>query len=525
MSKFVTVLFLIFTLPPMVLGPFGYLGVSWSNLRNFHLVFLACLLFCSLLKRFRKSFFQNIIQQEPYRDSSHISFKFISWLYLAIFLEVSLLEFFSFNISASDFSIFDWMIPMTDRGAFMSSPVLGGKNHFSIHFTPIIFLAYIPHRIFDSPLFFVCLHAFLLWLPVIPIEKILNELRINKVSSIMILLAYLNFNALHGILMYDFHIESFYLPILMFLLLAFLKGNRFTILIFCVLTCFVKEDGPLIIFSASFAAFLHRWIRCREALVLSTVSIIYFLIVTIWIMPSYGDGTGLKLAGSLKYGTSLSSLTVGILSHPFSVIEDLMSGGWIKHASKFFFTPLLFPITSISIFPNVLMHSISTRKLIREMSLYYPAIIIPFLIFGWILFIAKLQKLKRGPLRSIGYGVFVISFLIVTFSGGGYLTFGRIGSRYLDFKKLFARIEIEQPICAQGYIIPQLGYPNSLERLSKSCIDKGVAQIILNPTLNTYPHSSQQFNQLLNDLRADKRYHLYKTGNFYLFRPRLNGSN
>ncbi len=70
--------------------------------------------------------------------------------YFILFTWIKIVQYFSFNIHAFDFSLFDYVLFNTSRGNFMYDP-FDEVMYFKIHFTPIL-LFFVPfYWIWDTP--------------------------------------------------------------------------------------------------------------------------------------------------------------------------------------------------------------------------------------------------------------------------------------------------------------------------------------------------------------------------------------
>jgi hypothetical protein len=216
------------------------------------------------------------------------------------------------------------------------------------------------------------------------------------------------------------------------------------------------------------------------------------------VMPACSpDPAHHALAGQMKYGSTLSDIVGGILSHPLEVIGDVFRGGWIGFAAAFLFLPLASPFALLAMAPTIVQHAISTRAVISNMELYYSATLLPFLYIGLLVVLRR----KRGPWASKSIPVWLRSavvltiFALTTFAGGRYLTFRSWNTRYHELEALKDAVAPNRSLCAQEHLMPHFGYREHIWPLNARCVHKRADEYVYSLQV---PHNEE-----------DRRYELW----------------
>ena len=523
-GKLLIILFFTLSLIPLLLGGFTFLPKTLDSFRNVHILFLFFFILLFFLKTHRQWFKSLIHTPETLLDNSQEKklFAILCAFSFIAFTKSCLLNYYAFNVSGIDFSIFDWMIPMTERGQFMTSPIINLKNHFAIHSSPIFFLLYPFHRIINDPIFFIVLHGIVLWSSVFPLRKILLLNKVPAIYAFLTVLSFLCFQSTHQILMYQFHMEVFYVPLFLWFYYFTQKNKLIYSWLMVLLIWSIKEDGALITAFGSIAYFFGKNKKPKFAMSLFVLSAVFFFINVKVYMPSQSqniDAYILSPASPYKYGKTLSEVLLGVLTHPISVLIDVTKGGWAHFALMFLFLPFHLSFVFLSSIPAILIHSISSREVIQDMGLYYSATLLPFLYIGYTTVLQKITKTKKQKprLHSILKISFIIVFFLTIFNGTGYLRYPKIKNRNTNFQVVFNKVNLDQPMCVQNHIFPHIGYPQKALPLKQSCIDNKTNQIILNADINSYPYSNKKINQWIQTLKKENHYKTYQSGSFYLF--------
>ncbi|MFL5812639.1 MAG: DUF2079 domain-containing protein [Bdellovibrionia bacterium] len=445
----------------------------------------------------------------------------VGLLAIALLGMVSLawLQYFSFSLPAVDFSIFDQMIPNTARGHFMMSAACGNCDHFGIHSTPILFLFYPFHRLFNHPLFFVTLHAVALWSAAIPLVLLARRMLDRPWHQFGVLLAFFCSPFLIKILDYQFHPEAFYVPLFLWFVYLVETKRWKSLWVVAALILSVKEDGAIYLSAAALGALVTRRMRPLQAIAMIATSVLVFAVNIKWVIPANSLSGQYHLAGTAsKYGNTVGAAVLGMLQHWNEVVLDVLKGAWLKKLFHVLFLPLIEPFFLVAVAPFVLIHSIAESRVMSGLATYYSAPYLPWVFAGFVLVLGK----KR---ISQQYRSAIILFAVLTSLPAWYprhfLCFAELKQRNENFSMLRAQVDPAQSICAQGVIFPHLGYPERAELLSDACITQAMDQYVINPRLDLWPLSPEKVQSMIQNLNADYSYQRSEFGDFILFRKTL----
>jgi len=425
-------------------------------------------------------------------------------IYLFVFCKVSWLNYASFNVHAIDFSIYNQLIAYTARGKFMYSPACGGCNHFGVHPTWVLFLIYPLHRLFDSPLFSLLLHPLLLWAAAIPLDLLASKWVVSPIHKIIILFCYFNFWAVSRILMYDYHIEVFYVVLFLWLYFGYATGRNWLIWLTSLIFISVKTDAPVYMMAFGFSAiffpkyFLRsgcRFDRRQGALLALLCFAVFILNIQIVIPSNSSQGAVPSYLGYwAKYGSTIREIAYGALLNWSDIAKDIFRGGWISATLPFLFFPLASPATALPSLVFVVLHSASINPVVKGLAIYYSAPLIGPLFAGYLDILGRLAKWRS-------HAVF-FTLVFTSFVGSGYLKFHRIHPNFFAFKEFTAGLDPQSTYCIQGILMPHFDYLDDMHLLNASCLDRNPKYIFYNSSLSRFPLSEVEFADLIE--RVDK---------------------
>jgi uncharacterized membrane protein len=176
-------------------------------------------------------------------------------------------------------------------GPFMKSSPLAGpvdSSHFGYHAALFAYVIAPLYALWPRAEALLVLQAVLIAAAALPLF-LFAERRLGGLSACVIALAYLLYPGVHGANLYDFH----YLPIgIVFLwsTLCLIDSGRYgAAAVFAVLTLSIREDMAAdLAVMAGFIALATP--RLRAGLVLGAVSVVYFLVMKVAVMPRFMHG-------------------------------------------------------------------------------------------------------------------------------------------------------------------------------------------------------------------------------------------
>jgi uncharacterized membrane protein len=495
---------------------------AWPTplLGNFRNLFIALTLVGSLLTIFttkgRKVWRTFVSEPETLMSplNAQRGIKAILVFHFLIFIKICVLNYYSFNVNATDFSIFDYMIPNTARGHFMQS--MTGLNHFGVHSTPLLFLLYPFHRLCNHPLFFVVLHAVVLASSGIPLALIAkNRLRAG-IHQVMILIAFYHFGFVGQLLQYNFHIEVFYVP-LFFWFLYFTDRRQFNRAFFVALFIFsIKEDAAIYLAATALAGAVTRMKFPRWfSIALGSISAGVLVTNLGWVIPHNSAHSVFVLPNAASSEGTILATVKYLVQNWRETLVRLLTGQALRINFPFLFLPLTQPFVLISVAPFVFIHATAHALIMRNLMLYYSAPYLPFLFFGYLI------SLTESRPKSLAL---LITLALTTLVGGGYLQFQKVDPEYGQFLNLKRAVNETRTLCVQGSLAPHFRYPPQINLLTPGCFNSAKDYYVLNPRLSRYPLDDSEYDRLQKRLQTDPNYRETAFGSFLLF-TRINPPN
>jgi len=239
----------------------------------------------------------------------------------------------TFSTPTYDFGIFSQMFyNMKTTGLPMTTVERDGLlSHFHVHVSPIYYLLLPFYWLIPEPATLQVLQAIILASAVIPLWNICRSRNLNPWVSTLICVLLLLYPAYSGGTSYDIHENAFLAPLILWLLYGIERKNTVIILVFSVLTLFVKEDAAVYVavigLYVLLNALLHREQRKYRDLLtgifMMVIAIVWFLYVTDF-LATHGDGVMTYRYQNFMYDGSESLVTVikSIILCPMKAIYE-----------------------------------------------------------------------------------------------------------------------------------------------------------------------------------------------------------
>ncbi len=428
---------------------------------------------------------------------------------LLSYLGTGVTHYLGLRLNGEDFSIFDWMLFNTNYREFMTSPIcnmaapLDVCHHFAIHPTYIMIPLAFFHRIFQEPLFLICVHSLALWAAIIPLRALAKRFLQHDVLVLAVLLAYLCNAYIGSILNHGFHVEVFYVPFGLSLLQAWVEKER-TLWIWLLLFLSVKEDGAFYMMALALGQMVLRP-GDRRSFILFSVSTLVLAVNLLLVQPYFLRVTGASVPSYLRFwghlGSSKGEIIQYIFTQPWTVLAMVLESHWYVLFGTLLFIPLLSPLALAAMAPALLIYGLSNISHMREYATYYSAPLIPFLFFG---LVEGGQRLLQTRMRA-RQGLILIACLLFTLTGGGYQKFPPIAFqalRDLYEARNYLWTQARPLICAQTLLYPHLPYEWRIQPLSPECMQEPAALTIFlrNSRYDSYPVGAREFLALKKDI-------------------------
>ncbi|MDD1729273.1 MAG: DUF2079 domain-containing protein [Methanospirillum sp.] len=307
-------------------------------------------------------------------------------IYVLFFTYLSLFQYNTFQLEY-DLAVFNQAFWNTVMNGELLTNSLTQSSQFGIHFSPILLTLVPVYALFPGPQTLLIAQCILLGLGAIPIYLCGKEM-IGKEAGCLIGLAYLLYPSVHGVNLYDFH-EVAFLPFLLGMTLwGFITRRRNVLLLFGLLSLFVKEDVSLILIMIGLIGLYQtrtnqdseRW-PYLVLIVLSLCDLILFLSI---IRPIFASSSVVVQSGFLpQYLDPVNTLSQHNGNRIMYVLMTFI---------PLLFTPLGAPeICAISI-PSFLEILLSPNPYYYSILYQYSALVIPVLFFATIMTVFRVKS-------------------------------------------------------------------------------------------------------------------------------------
>ncbi len=223
---------------------------------------------------------------------------------LAVTTIIGVFKYEAYTAPTFDFGIFAQGFEYMKQTGLLKTTVERGHelSHFAVHFSPIFYLALPLYFIVPKAETVAVIQSIMVALPVIPIYLLGKQYKLSNKVIAVIMAIYALFPATVSGILYDIHENCFLTFMILMLIWAVEKNKKILMVVFLLLTLFVKEDAAMYVMLLG--AF---WIASRKAklkgLIFILVGAIYF-VIAIKIVNSFGYGIMDFRYGNLFYDQS-----------------------------------------------------------------------------------------------------------------------------------------------------------------------------------------------------------------------------
>lgn len=325
--------------------------------------------------------------------SKHI-FVFSIIFYFSYILIFQLLKLYTFKYY-TDFAVwlelFSHIIDGRGIISTLHQTSLGyaeADNYLALHFVPLIYILAIPLYIIKNyAIYLIALQTLILSSSIIPIYLFAKDIFNDKKTGYLLAASFLFFPTLQYINLYDFEFLRICIPLLFFSFYFLNKKKYLFYYIFFILSILVREEVAITTFLLGFyILFIIK--EKKLGIITSVISILYFFTVIKIIMPYFaGHLTGIQYHFSFSHfshlGNSPSQILIYIISHPFTIISNLLDkikiANFLMYILPLFFTSFFSPTIFAITLGNLLLNFLSSAISYYSYILYYLSPSIPFL--------------------------------------------------------------------------------------------------------------------------------------------------
>lgn len=216
--------------------------------------------------------------------------------YSVVFSYYSIMKHYSFRTGAWDLGILVQSISTATKGELFTNNVelyySPTGSHFGVHYSPILFVV-VPFFYFMQKVETVLIiQSIILALGAIPLYLISKDCLEDRLSALLLSIAYLMNPSLHGINWYDFHTQAFF-PFFILSATYFLKKRKFLLyILFIIIALTTMEQAAYVItLYVIYSGWevkkdLKELFSSRRPQLAPFIPFITFLIVLMWILIS-----------------------------------------------------------------------------------------------------------------------------------------------------------------------------------------------------------------------------------------------
>jgi hypothetical protein len=253
-----------------------------------------------------------------------------------------------------------------------------------------------------------------------------------------------------------------------------------------------KEDASIYLGALAIAAFWWEPDRRREALALLLASVFVFLADVLVVQHALLRGSGWTQPGYLvfwgQYGKTIPEILLHMVRHPVQLLTQVATSSWLLMFGPVLLLPLLSPLARAAMLPALFLLGSSSNPNMRLFLSYYPAPLVPFLLWG---LFDSYGRLSGWRLRD---GLFVLVLLGSPLCIDGYEKFDR--PRF-DLVDEIERIETALrdkpgPLCVQTVLFPHVRYADAPQPMMRTCEQHPDARMLVDPELDPWPHTREE---------------------------------
>lgn len=334
-------------------------------------------------------------------------------VFFLVYVSVAYYQHINLSSSLFDLGLQEHVIRMTSEGNYFKSGV-ETENYLGDHFSLIILPILLIYKLLPFTFTLLALQTAGITMALVGIYRISNLHIKNPILKIIPFLILSWFWGISGLLLFDFHVEVFALPLLIWGIYYLELKHIKKALILLFLALISKEDIGLFIGMLGMSEFIRK--KSKYGLLL-LIGFLYSYLIIFHVMPLIREEDLDTMARYAYLGNSVGEIIKTIFTEPMRLIEQLAQLYKIKYIIKIILPTLglflLAPTYVITILPNFTMNILANYPA-QSSALYQYDIAISVGIFlSFILGLSKIERCKRFKIRQNNIYLLLIFFLIV----------------------------------------------------------------------------------------------------------------
>jgi uncharacterized membrane protein len=334
-------------------------------------------------------------------DKKNLGFILLVVLYVAWFIHLSLLQYYTYGDPPFDLAIFDqgmWLI----SHFHIPFVTVMGRNLFGDHTSFVLLLVAPFYRLFPEPQGILVLQTLLLAAPAIPIYWLARKSIKSTWIATALVATYLLSPLIQQGNLDQFHPEAFQVFFIAVAIYAAIERKSVLLIVMVVLALMVKEDAALLIIPLAVWVTLRRDRRLGLSIIAG--SVLWAMVANLLIIPSL-LGTSSIYSGRIPFG-GVSGTISTLFHHPGQFFSYLGSQGrlfylWQLGSTVGFallFSPEIALIGSLVVAENM----ISNDGYMHQILYQYSIVLAPILVLGTLYAISKqTHRWRRNALTII----------------------------------------------------------------------------------------------------------------------------
>jgi len=366
----------------------------------------------------------------------------------------------------------------------MSEKYHNGSHWFAAHFTPIIYLTYVPvFSIFPSPYVLPISQTFFILSSLIPLWLI-SRIYLNENLSRLYISCFLFYPTIFYMNLYSIAYLEISIPLLLWLFYFLERKNNLLFLIFLILSLMIREEISFITcFVGIYILFKKRYILGLSTIL---ISITYYYFVISIIMPSYrvenySEHVSFEQFFKLWGADTFFEMIKIIFFNPINSLKTIFIpdkiGNYIILLMPLLFLPIFSFLRFLIALPTIAIGLLSWAKTHSSYMFYYVSPIVAVFFYSAIFGIKKICQYKIINQNALVNSLLIASISMSIFFGATPISIAfwnkdyKVGTfyttnfhrtvyhetdRHIAAKKIVKFIPINSVISAEQHFLPLL---------------------------------------------------------------------
>ncbi len=336
-------------------------------------------------------------------------------IFFLVYLSFSYYQHINLKTSLFDLGLQEHVIRQTAYGNFFRSGV-ETENYLGDHFSLIILPISIIYRLFPHTLTLLFIQVAGVTLSVLGIFRLGKQQLKSSVLPILLTIIFSWYWGISGLLLFDFHMESLALPLLIWgLFFLFQDKCRHTLLLFAMAILCKEDIGIFVGFVGIYLLFKKQY---KYGAGLALLGFLYSSVVIFQIMPMI-RGNSLDTMQRYQYlGNSPAEMLDNVIKSPSLLWSELFTLHKAKYLLKLFLPTggsiIFAPLTGIIFLPHLFLNLLADYPPQSSALYQYDIVTSIGIFFGSILGFSKLENLRTKRVRPRRILATVLFFLVFT---------------------------------------------------------------------------------------------------------------